>query len=552
MKRVFLLLHTVHYLKIRQVAYRLYYKMRKPRLKNMSEPEVRGVLGSWSGAAFFLPATDDGEGFTFLGETGDLTSGWNNHRFSKLWLYNLHYQDDLNAVGVSSRDELCRLLVENWIAANPPLQGNGWEPYCLSLRIVNWTKFFSRLSPDTIDRQWLRSLACQADALIQQLEFHILANHLFANAKALVFVGTFLGGRQGDTWLKEGLTILDQEVSEQFLTDGGHYELSPMYHATLLWDVCDLVQLQQQTQLAIFDERVECWRRVITQGVRWLRKLIHPDGDIAFFNDATLGIAPTLEQLERYAEQLGCSPSSDTDDDNASLQFNHMKASGYAVIDWPEQHRIVLDVGRVGPDYQPGHAHADTLSFELSLFAQRVLVNSGISQYGEGIERQQQRATSAHNTVEVDGHNSSEVWAGFRVARRAKPIDLSIKNNSHRVQIKAAHDGYQRLRGKVTHQRQWIANPSSLVIEDRVTGLFNQAKAYFHVHPAVCLERVAGSHWKGYLQNGQVVELRFEGGIVQQKSSEWHPGFGLSVATHCLIVTFLSNNLITHISWSET
>lgn len=552
MKRLFLILHTIRYLKIKQLAYRLYYKIRKPRLKNMPDPKARGVLGPWSGAAFFSPATDDGKTFTFLGEIGDLTSGWNNHRFSKLWLYNLHYQDDLNAVGVSTRDELCRLLVENWIAANPPLQGNGWEPYCLSLRIVNWTKFFSRLSPDTIDRQWVRSLACQADALIQQLEFHILANHLFANAKALVFVGTFLGGRQGDTWLKKGLTILDQEVSEQFLIDGGHYELSPMYHATLLWDMCDLLQLQQQTQLPIFDERVECWRRVITQGVKWLRKLVHPDGDIAFFNDATLGIAPTLEQLECYAEQLGCSPSGDTNDDNAFLQLNHMKASGYAVIDWPEQHRILVDVARVGLDYQPGHAHADTLSFELSLFAQRVLVNSGISQYGEGIERQQQRATSAHNTVEVDGHNSSEVWAGFRVARRAEPIDLITKNNSHLVKVKAAHDGYQRLRGKVTHQRQWIANPNSLVIEDKVTGLFNQAKAYFHVHPAVRLEQVNGSHWQGYLQNGQVVELRFEGGIVKQEPSEWHLGFGLSVANHCLVVTFLANKLITHISWSET
>ena len=51
---------------------------------------------------------------------------------------------------------------------------------------------------------------------MQQLEFHILANHLFANAKALVFAGSYLAE---DMWLKKGLEILDKEISEQFLDD---------------------------------------------------------------------------------------------------------------------------------------------------------------------------------------------------------------------------------------------------------------------------------------------------------------------------------------------
>ena len=44
----------------------------------------------------------------------------------------------------------------------------------------------------------------------------------------------------------------------------------------------------------------------------------------------------------------------------------------------------LLDVARVGPDYLPGHAHADTLSFELSLYDRRTIVNCGISQYANG------------------------------------------------------------------------------------------------------------------------------------------------------------------------
>jgi uncharacterized heparinase superfamily protein len=45
---------------------------------------------------------------------------------------------------------------------------------------------------------------------------------------------------------------------------------------------------------------------------------------------------------------------------------------------------LILDVAPVGPDYLPGHAHADTLSFELSLFGQRVFCNGGTSRYGPG------------------------------------------------------------------------------------------------------------------------------------------------------------------------
>src|SRR5690606_11789937 len=124
----------------------------------------------------------------------------NRSDLSKLWLYNLHYQDYLvNSPEFSVEDR--GALVNSWIFRNPPFSGNGWEPYCLSLRIVNWVKFFSVCNQKSLDTYWLKSLSLQSDALLQQLEFHIQANHLFANAKALVFAGTFLGAEQGNMLL---------------------------------------------------------------------------------------------------------------------------------------------------------------------------------------------------------------------------------------------------------------------------------------------------------------------------------------------------------------
>lgn len=549
MKRWNLLIHTVRYLKLRQLFYQIYYRTCKPRLKPQQEPMLRGVLAGRPFAAFVEPATDDGGTFEFLGQVARFKGNWDDSSLPKLWLYNLHYQDDLNAKGAEHRAELCEHLVEAWIAGNPPLQGNGWEPYCLSLRLVNWVKYFRRLEPEQIKPEWLRSLASQADALEQQLEFHILGNHLFANAKALIFVGVFLGGEQGDRWLKRGLSLLDEELQEQFLDDGAHFELSPMYHATLLWDLADLLALRAASGIPELDRRERVWKAHFVKGLEWLRAMVHPDGEIAFFNDATLGVAPTLADLQAYAEQLGVALSPDSMP--RKLQSKWLRSSGYAVIDWLEGHRLLADVARVGPDYQPGHAHADTLSFELSLFSQRVLVNSGISQYGDDAERHRQRSTSVHNTVEVDGENSSEVWAGFRVAKRAKPFSVDLQEGEDQKCLQARHDGYKRLPGKVVHHRRWLATHEALQIQDELQGNFQQAVAHFHFHPEVIVQPEGNFRFKARLPDGHSMILEVDGGDARLVNSSWHPHFGVSVSNQKLLLEFTGSKLSTRITWSS-
>lgn len=547
MKRIVLLLYTLRYLKVQQIVYRVYYRFRKPRLRDLPKPIVRAQFLPWSGMQFASSATLDGKTFTFLGETAELNDDWNSPEFSKLWLYNLHYHDDLNAVGANERQQLNDQLINTWIAANPPITGNGWEPYCLSLRIVNWVKWFSYREEQQLDPLWLGSLAAQTDALMQQLEFHILANHLFANAKALVFAGSYLAE---DAWLKKGLKILDREIPEQFLGDGAHFELSPMYHATLLWDLADLIVLAQTTGLPELQQRQEAWQQRFIKGLEWLQSMVHPDGDISFFNDAALGIAPTLVDLIAYAHKLNLDVR--TPAVCQKLVGQLFSSSGYAVLDWPEGHRLLADVAQVGPDYQPGHAHADTLSCELSLFGQRVLVNSGISEYGEGAERHRQRSTAAHNTVEVDGQNSSEVWAGFRVARRARPQGVELTQDKEQMYLQASHTGYQRLSGRVTHSRCWEALPNSLLVRDKLTGEFETAVVHWHFHPDVAVAKEDDGFFKVSLPNGQHVSLSVEGATARLVTSTWHPRFGVSLANQKLeLLTADSNQIVTTIAWGS-
>jgi uncharacterized heparinase superfamily protein len=225
--------------------------------------------------------------------------------------------------------------------------------------------------------------------------------------------------------------------------------------------------------------------------------------------------------------------------------------SGYVVVDWESNHRLIADLALVGPDYQPGHAHADTLSCELSLFDQRVFVNSGISKYGEDAERHRQRSTAVHNTLEVDGEDSSEVWAGFRVARRARPIDISMQQGDGNVVLSAGHDGYQRLTGKVTHHRSWLAKPTSLTITDELEGRYANAVAYWHFHPDIQLSQLNDASFELTLPQGQLVRLTITGAEVHVCESTWHPGFGQSISNTKLALKLSSHTLKTHIEWSS-
>ena len=93
----------------------------------------------------------------------------------------------------------------------------------------------------------------------------------------------------------------------------------------------------------------------------------------------------------------------------------------------------------------------------MSICDQRVFVNSGTSEYGLSSRRLNQRKTFSHNTVEVDGKDSSLVWSGFRVANRARVIarHAEIKDN-HCIELNASHNGYKSLFFGCNHKRKLI------------------------------------------------------------------------------------------------
>ncbi len=529
------LLRTVRYLKPVQVYGRLGGRMPRPAPNLSPAPHLRVFADAYAPFVHRESSLVGPARARFLGEEADFTGpeGWNDPAQSRLWLYNLHYFDDLTAAGGVERQAWRRDIVDRWIAENPPGSGAGWEPYPTALRIVNWIKWILSGAPPK--PEWTESLAIQTRWLASRLEWRLLGNHLMADIKALIFAGIFFNGPEATGWLTRGLALHRRQLDEQVLSDGGHFERSPMYHATMLEDLLDLINLARASGV-VSAARLQYWTATANRMRSWLAAMTHPDGEIGLFNDAAFGIAATPAALEAYAARLRLGPIEPSP--------AWLNPSGYVRLAKGDAVALI-DVAPIGPDYLPGHAHADTLSFELSLGVERIIVNGGTSTYAEGAQRDLERATASHSTVEVNGLSSSEVWAGFRVGRRARVRDLQVAEDA----VSAAHNGYVHLPGRPIHRRSWRVTNTGLSITDTVGGRRETATARFHLHPDVKV--TAGPDGRsGQLATPSGRRVRWTSSEPARiEPSEWRPRFGERRPTVQLAVPLAGAPLVTEFSW---
>jgi uncharacterized heparinase superfamily protein len=129
------------------------------------------------------------------------------------------------------------------------------------------------------------------------------------------------------------------------------------------------------------------------------------------------------------------------------------------------RYELCFDAAPVGSDYIPGHAHSDTLSVVLHSHQQPFLVDPGISTYEKNERRQLERSTNLHNTVQAGQAEQTEVWGGFRVARRARPVLLDFEPGAF---IRCSHDGYAKI--GITHTRSVRTMEEEIHVTDEVTG----------------------------------------------------------------------------------
>ena len=225
----------------------------------------------------------------------------------------------------------------------------------------------------------------------------------------------------------------------------------------------------------------------------------------------------------------------------ATCRSQVLRETGFALLQ-EGPFTVIADVGSPGPSYQPGHAHAGTLSFEVSIEDKRFLCNSGISTYACSEERLRQRGSGAHNCLVIDEVNSSDVWSSFRVGKRACATIVDFSSHPQ-ARLQACHDGYKQ----AVHTRTFaISESQGLTIEDHLepgndTALWRTPRstrpvtAYFHLHPSwepsQQQESVRCVHG-----DGTVIEVSSDGGSFRIVETSYHEGFGKSVMRPCLVL----------------
>lgn len=542
MRKPFLLFNTLRYLKWQQIYFRLVRSLITPKVTESFQGPKPKRSKTWEHMTLYGNKISGKLEASFLNHTKelDLPADWNNASLSKLWVYNLHYFEDLLSDNAEEKHIFHLQLLNSWIDQNPVGHGTGWEPYPISLRIVNILKAW--LGGLELNEKLLSSVFEQASFLSNNLEKHLLGNHYFVNLKALLFAGVVF---ENTNWLRVAEKGLLAEIPEQILEDGANFELSPMYHSLILVDMLDMFNLSKAYKANVPIRLVSLLEYYIPKMLAYMELMSHPDGGVSFFNDSVDGISPIKEKIENYALKMGFEVS--RLDLNKS-QIIDNASSGY-ICAIAAGNKLIFDASQVGPDYIPGHAHADTLSFEFSVGCERVFVNSGVSEYGLSLKRLNQRKTAAHNTVEVDGQDSSQVWSGFRVAKRAKILDRSYLIQNKSLILSASHNGYKSKESGCVHTRNLTLEPRRLIVNDRLVGSYRSAKSIFHFHPglSVTMEnhelKVEGEEFLLYSDLSS-----FDSRICE---TSWHPEFGISTPNKALEIIFNTSQIEVAFDWSE-
>jgi len=467
--RISLYGRTVAHLTLRQAAARLVRRNRWRRRRWFRLLQARNGAEPWAPAGErneFLPppqrwlraALQEGV-FNFLNRPRRLgwPPRWDVGDGDLLWCYQLAYMDYAWSLDAGALADLLASFEAG--CGDRPLHW-AWDPYPTAVRLSNLSGLVlsGRTADFTADleRRLYRHIGFHAEWLRHNLEYDLPGNHLLEDGVALVMAARATAGSLARRWGRVGGRLLRRELTRQIMGDGMHYERSPLYHARILRHVLNLAAASGES--AERDFYAAMARRMLGA----LQCLTHPDGQPALFNDCVMHYEHSFYRLAEFARRLGVEMPPQSTGPWSLPEAGYYGWRGGAEL-------LVMDAGALGPAENPGHAHGDIFSFELSLGGRRVVVDAGVCAYEPGGARDYCRSTPAHNTAAVDGRDQADFWGAFRVAGLPSVRVLRWRGCGDGLVLEAEHDGYARLACAARHRRRfrWYRD-GVLLLTDRV------------------------------------------------------------------------------------
>jgi hypothetical protein len=500
------LYHTLRHLKFIQVYYQLKYRLVRP--KRVVTP-INGVFAKVDLIDFpeklkSLSINKSVWSFSFLNCHHSFSKDvldWSFGEYGMLWTYNLNYFDWLHQPGMTKEHGLETL--SQFYSTRGERNSIILHSYPTSLRIINTAKFVSKWN--ITEDSTFSDLLSDLKFLGGRLEYHLLANHLLENAFAL-YIGGLITNQS--KFVQKGKKLLVRELKEQVLSDGMHYERSPMYHLIILERLLDALNFAK----ACGDD-LEPVLQVYAVTMTGLAMNWEDLDRIPMMQDSAYGIALSLPEILEYSERLLAEAYPLKPNDFMDSGYRRLNAANFALI---------ANVGSISPSYQPGHAHSDELNFELFYQGVPIIVDTGTSTYENNSRRNIERSTQSHNCVVIENKNSSDVWSSFRVGKRAKVelkkeypfIEAQCKSNNSNIKI----------------NRRFSLTGDCLTIHDKYSPEFYMATGQIHFHPDISLVKASNNmlvlkHKKGLklrLKTLKCAELKLE-------SFEYSKGFNRTV-----------------------
>ena len=560
--KFFLYYHTLKRLTFSQILWRLIYIFKRKYIEKHSNSIFQKYKTKYIPNKVFY----DNEGFTlnnrkfyrgniydvlenkmtFLNHTIDFGDNviWDLPELQKgtrLWKLSINYHEYLVDIArhyLKSKDEKVLAWFENhieeWKKQNPlgtkDYGKDNWNSYAISLRIVSWIRIYVLLNnylSEDFKKDFLHWLKIQSFFLADNIEYDIIGNHIIKNYKALVWTSIFFNDTELST---KANIILKKYVLPQIKKDGMHEELSPMYTAIIIEDFLDCIAVNPKLENL----------KQICKKMMEKNSLLYFNNSWAFFNDSADGMAPTPDELGYYYNCLIEEPLP-----KETKYFN----LGCYCGEKTEKFHWIADVENVVLGTQPGHVHADALSFELSYKGQKIFTNSGVFEYNSGEKRKYSRSSMAHNTLSVSEHEQHELWGSFRCGRMGKNTLVKFINKNVRTFLKAIFTNYDNF---YTHTRKIFRIKNSMIFKDYLEIKNKKdARIYFHLTPLFKFIKINDTTFEITDNTKKIAILTTTGNNNIVKETPFFQAYGKEEKKDTLIIDIEDKPIITRINFYE-
>ncbi len=459
-------------------------------------------------------------------QTADIAAPpWHDPNRSEGWraaLNGFEWLRDLRAVGGDAGRAAARAAIADWIEKERRVAGIGWREDVLANRVASWlvhAEFVAAGADEAFRQRFHASLAAQARHLSRVARYAPDGSSRFVVGKALVYAAfAWPAARRRVT---RHIEALEREIVIQVLADGGHVERNPERHLAVLRHLIDIRANLREANAEI----PAALQSAIDRMAPMLRFFRHGDGGLALFNGGGEARDWLIDMVLTHADARGKPLAS-----APHTGFERMAA-----------HRtlVIMDAGAPPPPGFDAEAHAGTLSFEMSVGKERLIVNCGAYVGPDVRWREASRTTAAHSTLVVEDVNSSELLPDG-LGLRPRRVTVERREDDGAIWVDAQHDGYLGMFGLVHKRRLYLsAAGDDFRGEETLAGPGNRKLAVrFHLHPqvkasmtgrgsAVLLRMASGAGW----------QLRANGGVTNVQESVYFGAGGEVRRTEQIVIS---------------